>query len=363
MFPSEADRVHGVFILDYVESASYNCDVNVLVFKEDEKASHHVWTIGNSAVVNELCIPRTRGPKHLRKLMYYVRCLTGALRFVRGLGDVDVIHAHGAALAGNLALIIGFFKKTPVVLTEHSGPFSKSQSRPVVRWLTNNAIRRSDMVCFVSKDLENQVLAHGVTPRRSVVTFNPVNTGLFACDNTSRENLVAFLGRLEPYKGALRTVKAWQRIAETYPDWTLVIVGDGPERTDIDGYLDENPALADRVLLLGERSKKEIADVFRRARVFVCPSLHETFGLVFAEAMSAGIPVVAPDVTAPPEFVDDRFGKLVDPGSVDEISQAISELIENQDQYDPVASHSYVEERFSLAAFSDTLIDVYRRVI
>jgi glycosyltransferase involved in cell wall biosynthesis len=89
-----------------------------------------------------------------------------------------------------------------------------------------------------------------------------VDTELFriasAVPLVERRNIL-FVGRLEQFTGALRSVQAFQRLGAAFPDWTMTVVGDGPEEPAIRALLAADPHLAARVRLAGRRTKDEIA--------------------------------------------------------------------------------------------------------
>ena len=81
--------------------------------------------------------------------------------------------------------------------------------------------------------------------------------------------------------------------------------------------------MREKIRMTGQLSKQEIAEEMRKAAFLVFPSERETFGLVIAEAMAMGLPVVVGDRTAPPEFVDEDSGILVDPSDVEGLQDLI----------------------------------------
>jgi glycosyltransferase involved in cell wall biosynthesis len=84
------------------------------------------------------------------------------------------------------------------------------------------------------------------------------------------------------------------------------------------------------VIFLGEVSRQALAVEYAGADVFCLPTVQEGFGLVFAEAMVAGLPVVACRAAAVPEVVEDRrTGFLVNPRSPDELAMAMETLLTN----------------------------------
>src|SRR5439155_199364 len=86
-----------------------------------------------------------------------------------------------------------------------------------------------------------------------------------------------------------------------------------------------------RAVLLGEVTRRTLAVEYMRAHCFCLPTVQEGFGLVFAEAMAAGLPVVACHAAAVPEIVEDRHtGFLVSPRSPDELASALETLLMNE---------------------------------
>ena len=126
-----------------------------------------------------------------------------------------------------------------------------------------------------------------------------------------RAPVVLAAGRLEAQKDHATLIAAFARLAPEFPDWRLVIVGDGPLRPALEQQVREL-ALGTRVTL--EPVRPDLLDLMGRAAVFALPSIYESFGLVTAEALSAGTPVVAfADCPGTRELVaDGRNGLLVE---------------------------------------------------
>jgi glycosyltransferase involved in cell wall biosynthesis len=200
---------------------------------------------------------------------------------------------------------------------------------------------------------------------RFEVTYNPVDTDLFRPSPTLRpaNRRIAYAGRLEEYKGGLRVAQAFASIAARLPDWTLTIAGEGPERHAIRTFIDATPALNGRVELPGAFTKVQFADLLASSDFFVYPSRHESFGLVIAEAMSAGLPVVAPDRGGPAEFVDRRSGVLVPPNDVAAIANSMEYIALHSSRFDRDAIRQTVVDRFGFEVFGKRLLELYRSLI
>ncbi|MDX6510366.1 MAG: glycogen synthase [Gaiellaceae bacterium] len=224
----------------------------------------------------------------------------------RAARGADLVHVHW--LAG--AVVARLATRKPFVVTIHgtiSGglldDFKLTERFPrLVRLL----LKRARAVICVSTALGDAVAACGVP---NVVIPNgiaiPAEVGPEA-----EPPEVFYTGRLSPEKGIAELVAATEGI-------NLVVSGDGPLRALVPDAL-------------GFVSREELHRRFASAAVVVCPSISEGFGVVCAEAMAYGKPVVASAVGGLCGLVDDeRTGLLVPPGDVDALRAAIQRLLDD----------------------------------
>jgi glycogen synthase len=142
--------------------------------------------------------------------------------------------------------------------------------------------------------------------------------------------VIAFQGRLVSTKGASLLLEAVQILRTEMHSFNVLIVGDGPERAALQKRVEET-RLADQVQLLGSLPPAELEAVLSGADVVVVPSLGgEVFGLVVAENMLRGIPVVASDLGALAEVVGNT-GFTFRTGSAAELAQQLAKLLMNRD--------------------------------
>jgi 2-deoxystreptamine N-acetyl-D-glucosaminyltransferase/2-deoxystreptamine glucosyltransferase len=224
----------------------------------------------------------------------------------RAARDADLVHVHW--LAG--AVVARLATRKPFVVTIHgtiSGglldDFKLTQRFPrLVRFV----LRRARAVVCVSTALGESVAACGVP---NVVIPNGI--AIPAEVGGEAEPLeVFYTGRLSPEKGIAELVAATQGM-------NLVVSGDGPLRSLVPDSLGFIP-------------REDLHRRFASAAVVVCPSISEGFGVVCAEAMAHGKPVVASAVGGLCGLVDDeRTGLLVPPGDVDALRAAIQRLLDD----------------------------------
>lgn len=143
------------------------------------------------------------------------------------------------------------------------------------------------------------------------------------------DRIILFVGTLNPVKGLQYLVEAFKTISRKIPKAKLLLVGDGPERRNLENMVKKN-GLEDKVSLIGRVENDEVPKYMTIADVFVLPSLSESFGIVNLEAMACGLPIVATRVDGIPEVVNDpENGFLVEPMNSGQIAAKVILLLEN----------------------------------
>ena len=145
----------------------------------------------------------------------------------------------------------------------------------------------------------------------------------------NRKTILA-AGRMHKFKQFNLLIKAFVKIADKYPDWDLVILGDGEERNFLEQLL-VDLEISDRVFFPG--SVGNVSEWYEKVDLFVLSSLVEGYPNVLLEAMAYGVPCISFDCeTGPSELIKDRInGILVNPNTKEiGLSKAISEVIANE---------------------------------
>lgn len=204
----------------------------------------------------------------------------------------------------------------------------------------------------ISAFLREHLAAAGLPKDRIHIVHNMCPAPAAAADPGAGEHLL-FCGRLSPEKG-LETLLDAARLA---PEVPVLIAGEGPLKDTL------RAAAPPSVKFAGLLQRDELDALYRRARAFVAPSVwYETFGLVVAEAMGHGIPVIASRIGALPELVEDQHtGLLSAPGDARELARHLRACWNDPD-YCRRLGHAGREK--ALAEFSegrhvDRLLEVY----
>lgn len=182
---------------------------------------------------------------------------------------------------------------------------------------------------------------------------------------------VVFVGRMEKRKGTPTLLEAIPEVLREIPDVRFVLIGaDRPHcpggRTHAEYFGAQFPGLIDRVHFAGRLPDGEVEYWLQQADLFVAPSLYESFGLVFLEAMRWGTPVIGTTAGGIPEIVEHgRTGWLVRPGDVQDLTRAIVHLLRNPIERDRLgeAGKLHAEKHFSIDRAAVRVAELYRQTL
>jgi phosphatidylinositol alpha-mannosyltransferase len=158
-------------------------------------------------------------------------------------------------------------------------------------------------------------------------------------------------------------VAAFAELASLYPDLKLMVVGDGSERDAVDGL---EPALRERVEMLGRVDDDRLAQYLRGATLYLGPALAgESFGIVLAEAMAAGLPIVASDIPGYRDVARNGVeALLVPPGDPAALVAAVRKVLDDASLAKALGeagakrAHDYAWD-----TVTDRIVSVYREVL
>lgn len=278
-------------------------------------------------------------------------------------GRVDVIHTHFYPTA-RLLPAVSRRLRIPYVHTEHSSSLTtrpdpgKTRSRAGTR-AAARSFAAASAVMAVSQYLRRCIIDLGLASDVAVLG-NPVAVDLFrpAPWVPPRQSVrLVTVGRLEADKRPEWLLQAFAHARARDPRLTLDVVGAGPAEQQC-RELAKRLHVDDSVTFVGALAHDQVAARVAAADLFVCASRMETFGLAVAEAMAAGVPVVAPRVGALPELVGPEAGLLVDEHP-QAIATGILQAAHRLDRFDRVAIAEGIRHRFSPEQVAARLSEIY----
>jgi len=223
--------------------------------------------------------------------------LARALR--RKAGEVDIIHNHSLWSMVNVASGLVVPGRRAKLVTSPRGtlsPWALSRTRQLKRLLKPlqwRALERADLLHATSEQELADIRAQGLRAPIALIPNGIDVPGDLPAKNAGERRRVLFLGRIHPTKCIDRLLQAWRGLQTPHAHWDLVIAGRGDEtyvRTLRDAA--ETQGL-ERVGFVGPVYGADKTLAYRNADLLVLPSHSENFGMVVAEALAHGCPVIA----------------------------------------------------------------------
>src|SRR5699024_2314840 len=148
----------------------------------------------------------------------------------------------------------------------------------------------------------------------------------------SKKINLLFIGSINKNKNLYATILACKRLMEEGYDVTLHVIGNGPKLEDAE-KLCADLSIQDNVIFYGYiDDKKRLLSIYRSSDIFVMPSYRETFGLVYIEAMSQGLPVIySRNQGIDGYFIDGEVGYSIDPNDFKSIVIAVEKIVRKYD--------------------------------
>lgn len=293
----------------------------------------------------------------------------------------DVVHSHHPWLLGDTALRVAVQRKLPLVFTHHTMyeqythylPAATEVVEKFVVHLPTAYSNLCDHVIAPSESLVAILRSRGVeTPMTAIPTG--IDPELFANGDgrAARQAhaipdnafVVGHVGRLAPEKNLGFLARAVAAFVRGEPRAHFLVVGSGPAEAEVKEAFDA-ASVADRLHMPGALQGQTLADVYQAMDVFAFASKSETQGMVLAEAMTAGMPVVAVDATGVRDVLTDgECGRLLMNEDEAEFTAALKELADHPERRRALAEGARrAAEPYSLSNCAERALHLYGSLI
>lgn len=359
--PSEKYQLNGIFQFDQA-SALKKMGINVIFSAVDVRSFRRKRKWGmNKRIWKEMEVYEFNFPfgPIFSKIRRYVekKCFESLIRIIiREKGKPEYIHIHNCEVA-LCAVDFCVRSSIPYIVTEHSTPRGgKKNLESKKKYVYENAQK----TIAVSHSLADKIIdLYGVKP---VVIHNIVRTK--ETDNyeecrIEKDDCFRFVSaaRLVKGKGFLTLIDAFAKLLKTNSKVSLDILGDGPERAVLMDAV-KKKEISKHVSFFGEYRREDLEDILKKSDCFVLASESETFGIVFIEAMSCGVPVIATMCGGPEDYVCEDNGVLVPVNDSDSLAAAMEKMINHIELYDRKLIAKQCRDRFSERTIAAEIIKV-----
>ncbi len=298
------------------------------------------------------------------------------LKQIIKLEKIDLVHLHLWNPAGcRYAFSAASWQKIPIMTTEHDpfklpfikDLFKKGNLEKVSKIVAVSENNRQLLMKLYPQQKDKMTVIHNgldtIWWQSQLLRFTDldrrkIKEELFL----ARENtlIIISIAELHERKGLKYLIEAIPVVAAKFPNIKLVIVGEGPERKELEKLI-KKLKIENHATLTGRQ--KEIPKLLKSSDIFVLPSRREAFGLVVLEAMITGLPVIASNTGGITEIIENgKTGILVEPEDSTKIAAALIDLIAHPEKREKlaIAGHHLVHEKFTAKKMAGEYEKIYK---
>lgn len=217
------------------------------------------------------------------------------------------------------------------------------------KWNRERLEKSTDVFIAPSEFMRSKLIKGGFNPEKVVTLLNSINTDLCKDFSFKKSDYYCFFGRLSHEKGIKTLLKA----AEQLP-YKLVLIGDGPMYSELKKYE------SDKIQFVGFKNWEGIKEIVSGARFTVVPSeWYEVFGLVNAESMCLGTPVLGANVGGIPELIaEGENGMIFESRNEDDLRNKIELMWNAKFDYQKISNEALI--RFDSNSYCNEMLKIYQ---
>jgi glycosyltransferase involved in cell wall biosynthesis len=286
--------------------------------------------------------------------------------YLKNEGQPDIIHAHDAIYAGMLAERIYAKYGIKYIITEHSSSFALGATDEGILHRVIKAHERATGLFAVSESFAE--LLNGLFHfKRFRYLPNVLDQYLEKAEyQTASVSNPKFrflhIAVFKPVKDQSTLLKAFKRLVEKDSNVDLFIGGDGELHDELQEQV-ASAGLHKSVHFLGRLNRDEVIAQLKACDCFVLSSKYETFGLVIAEAMLFGKPVISTRCGISQKIVDDKIGYVVEVGNEKQLADAMLKMMETKKTFDPNYIRDFTIRHFGKERFLENLNKIYKEAV
>ena len=305
----------------------------------------------------------------------YETALAGKIVEIVRSNKLDLLHVHYAIPHASAALLAKQIlaednKDIPVLTTLHGTDITlvgrEASYEPVVSWSINN----SDAVTAVSKSLVEDTLEHFQVKREVLMIPNFIGFDRFnkkpkehfkKAIAPNNEKILVHTSNFRKVKRVDDVIRLFHIVQHEIPS-KLLLIGDGPERSNIEKTCRELK-VCDKVTFLGKQ--EAIEEILSVCDLFILPSERESFGLSALEAMACEVPVISTNAGGLAEVnIHGKTGYTSEIGNYEEMAQFALDLLQNEEKLESFR-HAALEQakKFNLEDIRLQYIELYQKLI
>lgn len=288
------------------------------------------------------------------------------------LSDVNLVHAYTLFTDGNVALNLKKKYNVPYVVAIRNTDVNYFfKYRINLRKRGVEILQHASAVFFLSPVYREKVYSAYIPASlreefeaKTFIIPNGIDdfwlkniSSQKRCCNSEKDIKLVYAGRIDQNKNIPAIQKAMDRLEAKGYDVSLTVVGQVDDSRVYNEIIKHS-----KTQYIGKQAKEKLLDIYRSGDIFVMPSHKETFGLVYAEAMSQGLPVIYTRGQGfDGQFADGAVGYAVDSKTVQSVADGIIKVVDNYDEITGRCAES--AKKFSWDSICRQYLEIYKQIV
>ncbi len=357
-YPNRVQPTNGNFIQKHAEVASLTNNVTVINIQPDVRAKKieisQNFKEGLQTII--VYVPIKSNPL-LKYLTYKKAFKLATKKAEEHFGQVTLIHLNHLFPLGYLIQK----SKLPLVITEHYSGFTLDKLDSNQEKLTKKLFKKASKIIAVSDFLKQNLAKYVDSYDKIEIVGNVIDTDIFhpiIKEKKDKINFIHISNGDDAAKNVNGILKAVKQLTEITKDFSMTFVCDGDMKL-MNEKARELGIYNNFVFFKEEQKTEDIAKLLQHSDALVMFSNYETFGIVCAEALACGTPVIATDIPATKELVNENNSILIETENVEMLTGALLSFLEIPIKLNIEQEHLMIKEKFSKEIISEKLQQIY----
>jgi glycosyltransferase involved in cell wall biosynthesis len=362
-YPNHKNDLDGNFIQNHARAAAIHHNVSVLFvtsipdlnenFKIEKKKSSNL---------TELYVYYKDSSFIIIKLY---RILKSYYLGLKNIASFDLIHSHVFEKIGIFSILIAFLLNKKIILSEHNSNLYKldTQRNQIKTWYAF-WYKKYDAILPVSNSLKTCFMELGIPQNKLNVIYNVVDTSFFKYEVNRLENKkfeflhISNFARIKNIEGILI---AFKKLLEDDPSCNLTILGDG-NLQDVINQANSLKIPQENIHFVGKIMPDFLADYYQNADTFILNSHKETFGVVLAESLCCGCPIITTKNGGYSNEMNPDEGIVIPPDDSKALFEAMKKMIATKNHWNREKIAMEAHSKFGKAAIAAELDTIYQKI-
>ena len=357
-YPNRVQPTNGNFIQKHAEVASLNNNVSVINIQPDNRVNKIEITIKKTENLQTIIVYIPIKSNPILKYLSYRKAYKLASKYAEeDFGPINIIHLNHLFPLGYLIQK----SKLPLIITEHYSGFTLDKLDYNQEKLTKKLFSKANKIIAVSDFLKQNLAKYSDTIDKIEVIGNLIDTEIFYPVDKSNKDKIQFIhisNGDDAAKNVNGILKAVKQLTEITKNFSMTFVCDGDMKL-MNEKARELGIYNNFVFFKEEQKTEDIAKLLQESDALVMFSNYETFGIVCAEALACGTPVIATDIPATKELVNENNSILIETENVEMLTGALLSFIELPIKLDIQSEYRIIKEKFSKEVISEKLQKIY----